>query len=135
MMKHKLYHLLLLSAIMLTAMSCKQKTGGEEAAAEKKTTDTVSLDAFEKTVVLDVRSKEEYAESHLKRAIYIDISDKNFREECLQLLPKGKTVCVYCRTAFRSKTAADILNEAGYDVIHMKGGFVAWTEAGKETVK
>lgn len=142
MMKHPLYYLLLLSAIMLTVMSCKQKTGGEEAAAEKKTTVTVSLDEFEKaiadtakTVVLDVRSKEEYAESHLKRAIYIDISDKNFREECLQLLPKGKTVCVYCRTAFRSKTAADILNEAGYDVIHMKGGFVAWTEAGKETVK
>ena len=82
-----------------------------------------------------MRSKEEYQESHLKHAVNIDISDKNFSAECLKRLPKGKTVCVYCRTAFRSKTAADILNEAGYDVIHMKGGYVAWTEAGKETVK
>jgi rhodanese-related sulfurtransferase len=128
--------------LLLTALSCRQASEKQATAEQQKVTNTVSADDFEKamadtahTVVLDVRTKEEYAESHLRRAIFIDVSEKNFREECLRRLPKGKVVCVYCRTAFRSKTAAGILNEAGYDVVHLRGGFVAWTEAGKEIVK
>lgn len=86
-------------------------------------------------VLLDVRTAEEYAERHLKDAILIDVTEPGFLGKCQRQLPVDKTVAVYCRTGFRSKSAGNLLAEAGYDVINMKGGITAWVEAGKEVVK
>ena len=59
----------------------------------------------------------------------------SFRSECLSKLDRSKRIAVYCRSGFRSKTAAHILNEAGFDVVNLKAGYNGWTEAGKKTVK
>lgn len=86
-------------------------------------------------VLVDVRTQAEYDEAHLKGAILIDVKDANFKENALKLLAKDKTIMVYCRSGRRSAQAANILTAEGYQVINLKGGIMAWTVAGKETVK
>ena len=127
---------MMLVAALLGVHACGQKQAEEK--VEQKTVLTMDVDEFEKAisredvVLLDVRTSEEFAERHLKHAIQIDVKEPGFLEKCQKQLPAGKTVAVYCRTGFRSKSAGNILTEAGFDVINMKGGITAWAEAGKE---
>ena len=69
-------------------------------------------------VIVDVRTKEEYDESHLIEAINIpyDQIDENVG------LDKEKTVLVYCRSGNRSSIAYDILEKMGY-VVYDLGAF------------
>lgn len=105
---------------------------------------TIEVDGFHHTlensgddcVLLDVRTPEEFKEGHLKGAINIDVKDEaNFMKKALEVLPKNKTVMVYCRSGRRSANAAGKLAAEGYFVFNLEGGIIAWKEAGKETVK
>ena len=105
---------------------------------------TIEVDGFHHTlensgddcVLLDVRTPAEYKEGHLKGAINIDVKDSiNFMKKALEVLPKEKTVMVYCRSGKRSANAAGKLANEGYFVFNLKGGITAWKEAGKEIVK
>ena len=105
---------------------------------------TIEVDGFHHTlensgddcVLLDVRTPAEYKEGHLKGAINIDVKDSvAFMKKALETLPKDKTVMVYCRSGKRSALAAGKLAAEGYFVFNLEGGYIAWTEAGKETVK
>lgn len=133
-----LLSVLVVVALLVGACACKQKS--VEQPAVTATIRTVDVDEFEKVmtqpdvVLLDVRTSEEFAEKHLKNAILIDVKQSSFREECLKRLPAGKTIAVYCRTGFRSKSAGNILVEEGFNVVNMRGGITAWMEAGKEVV-
>ena len=70
------------------------------------------------------------------RTINIDVKDSlTFMNKAKEMLPKDKTVMVYCRTGRRSADAAGKLAAEGYFVFNLEGGIVAWKEAGKETVK
>lgn len=124
-----------LTAVVILSLSIGQ-------AAEPQTSDSLKLEQLQEeamsrpdVVLLDVRTAEEYAERHLKDAILIDVTEPGFLGKCQRQLPVDKTVAVYCRTGFRSKSAGNLLAEAGYDVINMMGGITAWVEAGKEVVK
>jgi carboxyl-terminal processing protease len=87
-------------------------------------------------VLVDVRTPAEYKEGHLKGAINIDVKDSlTFMNKAKEMLPKDKTVMVYCRSGRRSADAAGKLAAEGYFVFNLEGGIVAWKEAGKETVK
>lgn len=61
-------------------------------------------------IIIDVRTSEEYEESHLKNSINIpyDKLDDN--------LEKDKIIFVYCRSGARSKVAYDTLKDLGYTV-------------------
>ena len=105
---------------------------------------SIDVDEFQKTlencandcVLVDVRTPEEYNAEHLKGAINIDVKDSlNFMKKATDMLPKEKTVMVYCRTGHRSSMAAGKLAAEGYKVLNLKGGITAWKEAEKETVK
>jgi rhodanese-related sulfurtransferase len=126
--------------LVLTGMvACKQKTD-QQASATLKEVKTVGVDEFEKLIadtqhymLVDVRTKEEFDEGHLKGAIQRDVKSRTFRVDFQRDYPTKKTIAVYCRSGFRSKTAANILAGVGYDVVNLRGGYQAWTEAGKET--
>jgi carboxyl-terminal processing protease len=105
---------------------------------------TIDVDKFQKTlencandcVLVDVRTPEEFNAEHLKGAINIDVKDSlNFMKKATDMLPKKKTIMVYCRTGHRSSMAAGKLAAEGYKVLNLKGGITAWKEAEKETVK
>lgn len=83
-------------------------------------------------VVLDVRTAEEYAEGHIVGALNIDQGQGDFMEKAKAQLSKNKTIAVYCRSGRRSASAASRLAAEGYTCVNLKGGIVAWKEAGKD---
>ena len=99
---------------------------------------TVSADEFEElitnanVVVLDVRTEAEHAEGFIPGTHYnIDVLEDTFTQVATEVLPKDKPVALYCRSGNRSKSAARILTEQGYQVVELETGFRGWQAAGK----
>lgn len=79
------------------------------------------------TIVLDVRTPEEFKEGHIPGARNIDVKqDSSFRQQVLQLDP-SKRYLLYCRTGKRSTKAMVILTQAGFPKLYqLKGGIESW---------
>jgi len=101
---------------------------------------SVEVDEFEKAIAdtsvvrLDVRTPEEYAEGHIAGALNIDVLNSDFEQKATSVLPKDKTIALYCRSGRRSKKAAAILADKGYTIVELNSGYMGWTGAGKEVV-
>ena len=121
-----------ISAILCNLLGC---------AAQQEKFESLDVDAFEKVISdtsvvrLDVRSVDEYASGHIAKAINIDVMKDDFKTKATSLLPKDKTIALYCRSGRRSKKAAGILSENGYKVIELHSGISGWINAGKEIVR
>ena len=92
------------------------------------------LVADSNVVVLDVRTVAEFTEGHIERAILIDQGQSDFVEQAKAKLPKDKTIAIYCRSGRRSANAAGKLADVGYKCVNLKGGILAWKDAGKPVV-
>ena len=87
-------------------------------------------------VVLDVRTPAEHAEGYIPGThLNIDVLEDDYTEIALRNLPKDKPVALYCRSGNRSKNAARILAEKGYQVLELGTGFRGWVAAGKDVEK
>jgi rhodanese-related sulfurtransferase len=87
------------------------------------------------TVVIDVRSADEFAAGHLRDAKNIPLADLRNRIGELDK-SKTKTVIVVCKTGTRAAKAAGQLKAAGFDDIYtLEGGIAAWTAAGSPVTK
>ena len=100
---------------------------------------TVDVNEFEKfiadtsVVILDVRTPAEHAEGFIPGTHFnIDVLDDTYTKIATETLPKDKPVALYCRSGNRSKNAARILAEKGYQVVELGTGFRGWVAAGKE---
>ena len=103
---------------------------------------TVDVTEFAKAVadtsyvVLDVRTSAEHAEGYIPGTHFnIDVLEDSYTDIALKTLPKDKPVALYCRSGNRSKNAARILAENGYQVLELGTGFRGWVSAGKDTTK
>lgn len=86
------------------------------------------------TVILDVRTEQEYNEGHIAGAVQIDMQKPDFIEK----VKKQCGVCrlaVYCRSGKRSKKAAALLTVEGYTVTELDGGYLEWTNQKKPIVR
>lgn len=87
-------------------------------------------------VVLDVRTSAEHAEGHIPGTHFnIDVLEDSYTETALKMLPMDKPVALYCRSGNRSKNAARILVEKGYQVLELGTGFRGWVAADKPIEK
>lgn len=82
-------------------------------------------------ILLDVRTPQEFSEGHIVGAINIDVKDSLFITNVQRQIAPGSRVAVYCRSGRRSMSAAQQMVEKGYDVVNLKGGFLAWEESEK----
>jgi rhodanese-related sulfurtransferase len=81
-------------------------------------------------VILDVRSPEEYNESHIDRAENIDINSRMFKTE-IDKRNKNIKYLVYCRSGHRSSNAVKIMLKLGFTDIHnLSGGIRKWKGEG-----
>jgi rhodanese-related sulfurtransferase len=102
---------------------------------------SVSVEEFEALITdttvqrLDVRTPEEYAEGHIAGSININVNDESFELKALDTLDKDRTVALYCRSGRRSKKAATILSDNGYQVVELATGINGWIEKDKDTIK
>ena len=70
-----------------------------------------------KYVVIDVRTKEEYEQGHVKDAINIPYDELDSNLE----LKKDDIILVYCRSGTRSNIAYNTLKKMGYKVVYDLG--------------
>lgn len=85
--------------------------------------------------LLDVRSKEEFAEGHLPKAINHNVFDDDFKTR-VGKLDRAKPVFVYCYAGGRSEEASDMLAGMGFvRVVNMTGGYRDWSKAGLPVTK
>jgi len=92
------------------------------------------LVADSNVVVLDVRTVAEFTEGHIEGAILIDQGQSDFVEKAKATLPIEKKIAIYCRSGRRSANAAGKLADIGYKCVNLKGGIIAWKDAGKPVV-
>ena len=86
-------------------------------------------------VVIDVRTRKEYQDGHLKEADYqFDLLSGEF-EEKLSSLDKDNTYYLYCRTGNRSGKAANLMKERGFDKVYNIGGYHSLVEGGFESAE
>ena len=88
-----------------------------------------------KTVVLDVRTAEEFAEGHIAGAI--NISHEQINANLSKIIGlKDQTVVVHCRSGRRAISAENDLRAAGFsDLRHLEGDMNGWQSADLPLVK
>lgn len=112
-----------------------------ECCTAQKTSDSATITAVppatfqsairqKETIILDVRTPEEYRAGHIEGARNLNIASPDFLTT-LATMDKNATYAVYCRTDNRSGQAVARMQESGFKhVIHLDGGIVAWQAAG-----
>ncbi|MEK5414802.1 FAD-dependent oxidoreductase [Paenibacillus sp. FSL L8-0708] len=72
------------------------------------------------TILVDVRSEIEHANGHIEGSINIPVDDLRSR---LSELDSSKEIWVYCQVGLRGYTASRILQQKGYRVKNLTGGY------------
>lgn len=83
-----------------------------------------------KIAIIDVRTAEEYSQTHIANATNIDFHSPIFAQT-IATLPKDKTYLLYCRSGNRSGRALTVFKENGFEkVYNVSGGISAWASQG-----
>ena len=86
------------------------------------------------SVLLDVRTAQEFAAGHVQGARNIDVESADFGQR-LAGLDTNAAYAVYCRTGVRSEMAAQQMQAAGFTQVYdLAGGITAWAAAGRPVV-
>src|SRR5437762_11800434 len=109
--------------------------------AKKKITEVSPTGAAQKAkstsdaVIVDVREKDEFDESHIPDAVHMSRGMVELEVE--EKFPdRNTTIIRHCGGGGRSALAAESLQKMGYkNVRSMAGGFKAWKAAGLPTTK
>lgn len=72
-------------------------------------------------IILDVRSKGEYAGGHIKGSINISVDQLS--SNLSKLKDKNKTIITCCASGMRSASAKSILKSNGFTDVHNGGGW------------
>ena len=105
----------------------------------------------DRPILLDVRSPEEYAVSHIAGAVRVDaladaldtlrglaVKDRGAKGggDGADRIDRGREIVVYCAVGFRSAVLAKELQEAGYsNVRNLRGALFAWANSGRPVVR
>ena len=111
--------LLLLFIVLLVLCGCKN----QQVAEVKNVTCTEKQEILKdkSAVLIDVRSKEEFDESHLKNAINIVYDQIVEGLDIYGTIDFNTPIVVYCKSGARSSAAAKALLKAGYKKIYNLG--------------
>ena len=83
--------------------------------------------SYEKSIILDVRTVEEYEEISIPNAILANILEPNEFMDVVEKLEKKSKIFVYCRSGVRSQKACSILDQLGFkETYNLNGGILEW---------
>lgn len=120
------------SGFMLVFPNLRSKFSG---AKEASPIEAVQLMNHQDALVLDVREANEFAGGHIANARHIPLGQLANNLQTLEK-HKDKTIVVNCRSGSRSAMACGILRKHGFaNVYNLRGGILAWEQAGLPTVK
>lgn len=119
--------ILILTLILTSLTACTTKpAAGELIISVADAYQLYQDDVF----VLDVRTPEEYRESHIPGSVLVPLDQLGIRAG---ELPQNETILVYCRSGNRSLEAAYLLDSFGFERVHsMDRGINYWIQSGYE---
>ena len=122
----RLVVLTVLAALALLAGGCGGDGQAAGAPRQVSAAEAQKMMASEKDyIIVDVRTKGEYATGHIPKAINIPNESIN-KTPPAELKDKNQLILVYCRSGKRSHDAAQKLAAMGYGNIVDFGGIVDW---------
>ena len=93
-----------------------------------KVYDLLSNNNKNNSILLDVRTEEEFIESKINNSLNIDFYSDNFKISILSF-DKSKTYYVYCRSGRRSLNTVEFMRENGFSKSYnVDGGIIKWTD-------
>ena len=113
--------LLMLICILLLTSGCENKKEETIKPGKINCSEKDKILGYDNVVLIDVRTKEEYDEKHLDKAI--NIPYENIVEEIKKLdnINNDTHIIVYCKSGARSTNAYNSLIDAGYKNIYNLG--------------
>ena len=121
--------LLLFTGILLASFCSTVCVQAQQSSAGK----TVSQKKFQRliskknTVLLDVRTSDEYKAGHIPGSLQIDVLQAEDFKKQLATLDRTKTYLLYCRSGKRSKEGMLLMKESGFTKLYdLEGGFINW---------
>lgn len=100
-----------------------------------KADEAAKIVAEGKTVIVDVRTADEFKDGHIKGAKNIDIMSSDFEAQ-LTKLDKTQPTLVHCQAGGRSMRALKVFEKLGFEhLIHLDEGFGGWEGTGKPVEK
>ena len=86
-----------------------------------------NISSYKKSIILDVRTVEEYEEISIPNAILANILEPNEFMDVVEKLEKKTKIFVYCRPGIRSQKACNILDQLGFkETYNLNGGILEW---------
>jgi rhodanese-related sulfurtransferase len=120
----------LVAALVPIATACGGDTAVEPRLVTVDPGTFADVAAADGTVIIDVRTQDEYASGHIDGAVNIDYYAPSFRDQ-LDALDKDLPYAIYCRTDSRSGDTLQIMSGLGFtDVTELDGGITSWIQAG-----
>ncbi len=78
------------------------------------------------SIILDVRTRDEYNKIRIPNSILIDIYKPDFAQK-IEQLDHTKSYFVYCRSGVRSLNAVMLMINMGFEnVFNLSGGIIEW---------
>ena len=128
----KKYLIIVVMFFMFIVSGCSDN--GKEEVTDTKTNSTIitGVEAKEKitngAILLDVRTKEEFDDTHIEGAILLPLSEIN-SSSVAKIIPDNTVeIIVYCRSGNRSSQAVDELRYLGYENVYDLGSINNWEE-------
>ena len=121
-----------LLCLLFPFCACQQKGVDFKSLSVEEFADVIAAPDVQR---LDVRTVAEYTEGRIPGSLNINVLDPLFAQMADSLLQKDQPVALYCRSGRRSKKAAEILSQAGYEVYELDSGFNGWQKAEMEVEK
>ena len=81
------------------------------------------LDSAGHVVLLDVRSKGEFADGHIPGARQLNAGKVLWNQDAL---PRQRVIVTYCQTGIRNSVAASALRRAGFTIAELEGSYAGW---------
>lgn len=92
------------------------------------TVEGVPLDVGADPILLDVREVSEWVHGHVVGSLNIPLGEL---AERIEEIDRTRTVIVICRSGNRSALATRLLRSIGVEAYNMRGGVIAWADAGR----
>lgn len=110
-------------------LSCVYSPNNTDKMINLSETEWVKLhDESEESVIIDVRTDDEFSTGYIEGAVNIDFYMGNKFISEIDKLDKSKSYFIYCKSGARSGQTCELMKQKGFKkVYNLEGGILGWT--------
>ena len=110
-------------------LSCVYSPNNADKMINLSETEWVKLhDESEESVIIDVRTDDEFSTGYIEGAVNIDFYMGNKFISEIGKLDKSKSYFIYCKSGARSGQTCELMKQKGFKkVYNLEGGILGWT--------